>query len=94
MPATSSIAISVGDQGCGLTPPEQERMWRRFERGERHVTMISGSGLGLWIASAFIEANGGSMSAASAGPGQGTTLTIELPATQAVVPQLEADEDE
>ena len=89
-----SLAINVSDQGCGLTPPEQERMWQRFERGERHVTMTSGSGLGLWIANAFIEANGGTMSATSAGPGQGATLTIELPATQAVVPQLETDEDE
>ena len=69
-------------------------MWRRFERGERHATITSGSGLGLWIASAFIEANGGTMSAVSAGPGQGTTLTIELPATQSAVPQLETDEDE
>jgi two-component system, OmpR family, sensor histidine kinase KdpD len=88
------IAISVADQGCGLTEPEQERMWERFERGERHIAITSGSGLGLWIASAFVEANGGAMSAKSAGPGSGTTMTIELPATQAAVPQLETDEDE
>ena len=88
------IAISVADQGCGLTPPERERMWQRFERGQRHVAMTSGSGLGLWIANAFIGANGGTLSADSEGPGQGTTLTIELSATQAAVPQLETDEDE
>ena len=88
------LAISVSDQGCGLTLPEQERMWQRFERGERHITITSGSGLGLWIANAFIEANGGTMSATSAGVGQGTTLTIGLPATQVAVPQLETDEDE
>ncbi len=93
-PHDARIAISVSDEGCGLTPPEQERMWQRFERGERHIAITSGSGLGLWIANAFIEANGGSMSAASAGPGQGTTMTIELPATQPAVPQLEANEDE
>ena len=69
-------------------------MWERFERGERHVAITSGSGLGLWIANAFIAANGGKMSAASAGPGQGTTVTIELPVTQAAVPQLENDEDD
>jgi two-component system sensor histidine kinase KdpD len=88
------IAISVTDQGCGLTPPERERMWQRFERGQRHVAITSGSGLGLWIANAFIGANGGTLSADSEGPGQGTTLTIELPAIQAAVPQLETDEDE
>jgi two-component system sensor histidine kinase KdpD len=88
------IAISVVDQGCGLTEPEQERMWERFERGERHVAITSGSGLGLWISNAFVAANGGTMTAKSAGPGSGTTMTIELPATQAAVPQLETDEDE
>ncbi len=61
------IAISVADEGCGLTPPEQERMWERFERGERHVAITSGSGLGLWIANAFVAANGGTISATSDG---------------------------
>jgi two-component system sensor histidine kinase KdpD len=88
------IAISVTDQGCGLTVPERERMWQRFERGQRHVAITSGSGLGLWIANAFVGANGGTLSADSEGPGQGTTLTIELPATHVAVPQLETDEDE
>ncbi len=86
--------ISVTDEGCGLTQPEHTRMWERFERGERHIAITSGSGLGLWIANAFVAANGGTMSATSAGPDLGTTMTIELPATQAAVPQLETDEDE
>jgi two-component system sensor histidine kinase KdpD len=88
------IAISVTDEGCGLTTPEQERMWERFERGERHVAITSGSGLGLWIANAFIAANDGTMSATSAGSGLGTTMTIELPVAQAAVPQLEPDEED
>ncbi len=88
------LAIDVRDEGCGLTPPEQARMWDRFHRGERHLAIISGSGLGLWIANAFIVANGGIMRAASEGAGLGTTMTIELPATPVAVPQLEGDEDE
>jgi two-component system sensor histidine kinase KdpD len=88
------LAISVTDQGCGLTQPEQESMWERFGRGERHVAITSGSGLGLWIANAFIAANEGTMSATSAGPGCGTTVTIDLPATHVAVPQMEPDEDE
>ena len=55
---------------------------------------ISGSGLGLWIANAFVAANGGSMSAVSPGPDLGTTTTIELPVTQAAVAHMEGDEDE
>ena len=88
------LAISVSDEGCGLTQPEHTRMWERFERGERHVAITSGSGLGLWIANAFVAANSGTMSATSAGAGLGTTMTIELPATHVAVPQLETDEDE
>jgi len=88
------MVLSVSDVGAGLTPAEQEKMWQRFARGDRHATTTSGSGLGLWIANAFIAANGGKMTAVSDGPGLGTTLAIELPVTQAAVPQLESDADE
>ena len=88
------MAVSVTDQGAGLTAAERSRIWDRFVRGERHATTTSGSGLGLWIASAFIAANGGKMNAASEGPGRGTTLSIELPVARAAVAQLEGDADE
>jgi two-component system sensor histidine kinase KdpD len=88
------MVLSVSDQGAGLTANEQPQIWGRFARGERHVGTTSGSGLGLWIANAFIAANGGKMSAVSGGPGLGTTMAIELPVTQAVVPQMESDSDE
>ena len=61
---------------------------------ERHAATTSGSGLGLWIANAFIASNGGKMNAVSAGPGLGTAVAIDLPVTQAAVPQLEGDTDE
>jgi len=88
------MVLSVSDEGAGLTAAEQSKMWDRFVRGERHAATTSGSGLGLWIASAFIAANGGKMNAVSAGPGLGTTVAIELPVTQAAVPQMESDADE
>jgi two-component system sensor histidine kinase KdpD len=88
------MILSVSDDGAGLTPGDQEKMWERFVRGDRHAATTSGSGLGLWIASAFIAANGGKMNAVSDGPGLGTTLAIELPVTQAAVRQLESDADE
>ena len=89
-----SMVLSVSDEGAGLTPGEQAKMWDRFVRGDRHAASTSGSGLGLWIASAFIAANGGKVNAVSDGPGLGTTLAIELPVAQAAVPQLESDADE
>ena len=90
----SRLVIAVTDEGAGITADEHVRIWERFARGERHAATTSGSGLGLWIANAFIAANGGKINAASAGPGQGSTVTIELPATQAAVPQLENDSDD
>ncbi len=88
------LIIGIADEGAGITPAEQTRIWERFARGERHAATTSGSGLGLWIASAFIGANGGKIIATSAGSGQGSTVAIELPVTQAAIPQLEPDSDE
>lgn len=88
------LIVSLSDEGAGLTPADQSQIWNRFARGERHAASTSGSGLGLWIASAFIAANGGKMNAVSDGVGLGTTVSIELPVTQAAVPQLESDADE
>jgi two-component system sensor histidine kinase KdpD len=88
------IVISVTDRGAGLTASEQRQMWGRFSRGERHATSTSGFGLGLWIANAFIQANGGAINASSEGPDLGTTLTIELPVAQAAIHAMEGDADD
>jgi two-component system sensor histidine kinase KdpD len=88
------LLFSVNDEGSGLTQSERAQMWDRFARGERHAAISSGSGLGLWIANAFVAANGGSMRAVSEGPDRGTRMTIELPVTQTAVPELESDQDE
>ena len=88
------MILSVSDEGAGLTAAEQLKIWDRFARGERHAATTSGSGLGLWIANAFIAANGGKINAISEGPGKGTAMAIELPVTQAAVTQLEGDTDE
>ena len=88
------MTLSVRDQGTGLTAHEQTQMWGRFSRCERHATTTSGFGLGLWIANAFILANGGTMNAVSEGPDLGTTVAIELPVTQAANQTIESDADE
>jgi two-component system sensor histidine kinase KdpD len=88
------MIVSVSDQGAGLTAAEQPKIWGRFARGERLAATTSGSGLGLWIANAFIAANGGTMNAISEGPGLGTAVTIELPVMQAAVSHMESDTDE
>jgi two-component system sensor histidine kinase KdpD len=88
------MILNVSDEGAGMTAGEQTKIWGRFARGERHAATTSGSGLGLWIANAFIAANGGKIDAISEGAGLGTAVAIELPVTQAAVAQMEGDADE
>jgi two-component system sensor histidine kinase KdpD len=73
------VVLSVKDEGSGLAPEEHARLGERFFRGSRHAATTSGSGLGLWIAHAFVRANGGTLEASSAGAGLGTTVCIRIP---------------
>jgi two-component system sensor histidine kinase KdpD len=73
------VVLSVHDEGAGLTAEENAQLGQRFFRGSRHAATISGSGLGLWIAKAFVGANGGKLMAESAGADCGTTVSIHLP---------------
>lgn len=73
------VVISVADQGAGVIPAERPHLGERFYRGAQHQSTTTGSGLGLWIATAFMRANGGSVDIESAGKGRGTTVSIRLP---------------
>ncbi len=73
------LIFSVNDKGAGLTAEEREQLGQRFFRSPRHAATTSGSGLGLWIAKAFIGANGGMIEAKSSGADQGTTVSVHLP---------------
>jgi len=73
------VVLSVHDRGSGLTTDEMAQLGDRFFRGHRLAATTSGSGLGLWIAKAFLSANGGRLQATSEGADQGTTVSIFLP---------------
>jgi two-component system, OmpR family, sensor histidine kinase KdpD len=88
-----SVVLAVNDHGAGLTPEETSQLGERFYRGPRLATTTSGSGLGLWIARAFVQANGGQIEATSAGVDQGTTVSIHLPVAPDA-PPLEASTDD
>jgi two-component system sensor histidine kinase KdpD len=87
------VVLSVTDHGAGLTDDEKAQLGERFYRGHRLAATTSGSGLGLWIAKAFVMANGGRIQATSPGANQGTTVSIYLPYTPDT-PQPEAAPDE
>jgi signal transduction histidine kinase len=76
--ATDDVArLSVRDEGYGIAPEDQARIFQRFQRAEptRH---IKGLGLGLWICHQIVEAHGGTLRVESE-PGKGSTFTVELP---------------
>ncbi len=73
----AAALLSVHDQGIGIAPADQARIFERFERAvpERHY---GGFGVGLWIARLVAEAHGGRLAVESS-PGAGSTFTLELP---------------
>jgi two-component system, OmpR family, sensor histidine kinase KdpD len=86
-----TVVLSVGDRGAGLTREEQRQVGSRFFRGPRHAATTSGSGLGLWIAKAFISANGGKVEVESDGVDRGSTVSIQLPmSAEEIMPETEA----
>ena len=76
------VVVSITDQGVGITPDERQQLGLRSFRSRRHDATIPGSGLGFWIASTFVKANDGTIDIVSRGQGQGTTVSIALPAAQ------------
>jgi K+-sensing histidine kinase KdpD len=75
------VILSISDRGVGITPDEQQYLGRRSFRSQRYQATIPGSGLGFWIASTFVGANGGTIGISSPGQGLGTTASITLPAS-------------
>jgi K+-sensing histidine kinase KdpD len=88
------VIVSITDQGVGITPDEQQQLGRRSFRSQRHQATIPGSGLGFWIASTFVRANGGTIDISSRGQGQGTTASIALPGSTMKASELTALADE
>ena len=71
------IRMTVRDHGIGISPVDQERIFRRFERAADQ-RQYAGSGLGLWITSELVKALGGRISLHSV-PGAGAAFTVVLP---------------
>jgi signal transduction histidine kinase len=69
--------LTVSDQGIGIPPAEQERIFGRFERAVS-AAHYGGLGLGLFIVRRAVERLGGHVSVRSM-LGQGSTFTVTLP---------------
>jgi len=75
------IRIEVSDTGIGIPDQERERLFERFFRPQAALErQIQGSGLGLYISKAIVDAHDGRIGVDSI-PGEGTTFIVELPVT-------------
>ncbi len=75
--------ISVEDQGVGIPPGEQDKIFEEFYRVERGlVHTVKGSGLGLSLVKHIVEAHGGRVRVESR-PGEGSRFLIHLPLEEA-----------
>ncbi|MEM6985523.1 MAG: HAMP domain-containing sensor histidine kinase [Pseudomonadota bacterium] len=75
----NQIAIEVVDDGIGLNYQKSNQVFSRFYRGHDGINTPAGTGLGLPVAKAIVDAHGGSIYL-SADTGRGTTATVLLPA--------------
>ncbi len=71
--------ISVSDTGIGIPPEDAERLFERmFRAREAERRHIQGTGLGLTIVKAIVDAHGGAI-AVESDIGRGTTFRVTLP---------------
>jgi len=75
IPHEKVLAVAVSDNGPGIAPEEQERIFTKFYTGRRSA---SGIGLGLYLARQLVELHGGHITVEST-PGQGSTFTFTIP---------------
>ncbi|WP_291081225.1 cell wall metabolism sensor histidine kinase WalK [Dietzia sp. UBA5065] len=76
------VEITVADSGEGIAPEHLDHLFDRFYRADpSRGRDAGGSGIGLAITRALVEAHGGRVRASSDGPGRGARFTITIPAT-------------
>lgn len=74
------VAVRIKDQGIGIPSGQLKRIFKRFYRVPgRVMARVKGTGLGLFIVRQVVENHGGRVFAESAGVGEGSTFTIQLP---------------
>jgi signal transduction histidine kinase len=76
--AGDQAVVEIDDEGPGIPPEEAPHIFERFYRGRDANRAGEGSGLGLSIARAILDAHGGAISVEST-PGHGTTMRFTLP---------------
>jgi two-component system sensor histidine kinase KdpD len=87
-----AIVIEVIDHGPGIPDAEKPRVWEKFFRGSARTLGVRGSGIGLAVVRALVEAHGGRIELRDT-PGGGATFHLLLPGP-ASAPRPPASPDE
>ncbi len=74
----AGLIVSVADQGLGVDDLERLMIFDKFYRGKGQRSSVQGTGMGLAIAKAIVEAHGGTMGLTSQ-PGAGSVFSFTLP---------------
>ena len=77
---SGSAVVSVSDSGMGIAPEHRETIFEMFNQVGRQGGLVQGGlGIGLALVRQLVTLHGGSITASSPGPGQGSTFTVHLP---------------
>ena len=78
--AGSHVRFAVADEGLGIPPAEQRRVFEKFYRLDPNMTRgVGGTGLGLYICRELVRRMDGRIWVESPGLGRGSTFVVELP---------------
>lgn len=88
-PSATGVDLQVRDTGMGLTPEQQARLFKPFERLDADARQIDGTGIGLALSRRLMRLMGGEIGVTSE-PGQGSTFWIRLTRWTGAAPATEA----
>ncbi len=75
-----NLVVTVQDDGVGIAPELLPHVFDMFTQADRSIDRAEGGlGIGLTLVKRLVEMHGGTVSATSAGPGNGSTFTLTLP---------------
>ncbi|MEX0323151.1 MAG: ATP-binding protein [Puniceicoccaceae bacterium] len=75
------LELAIEDSGSGIPEAEQEKVFEKFFQSRGSGAKTQGTGLGLTLVKAFVEAMGGTIALQSS-LGEGTCFTVNLPVTR------------
>jgi CheY-like chemotaxis protein len=87
-PGVGEVAIRVRDTGIGIEPAMLPVVFEMFAQVDhRSARAQGGLGIGLGLVKTLVQMHGGTITAASDGPGEGSEFTVRLPVLSSVSPE-------